>query len=73
MGTHLDMRNRHVNKRVDDHVRQHTVERARQLVFEQGIPLSSDRLKEVLSKFSGVPTCVSPNILFISRVILTYL
>jgi hypothetical protein len=59
MGTCLDMRNRHDNIRIDDHIRQATVERARRLVFEQGIPLSSNRLKEVLGRFSGVPTHVS--------------
>ena len=53
------MRNRCDNIRIDDHVRQTTVERARRLVFEQGIPLSSNRLKEVLGKYSGVPTCVN--------------
>ena len=59
MGTRLDMHNRRTNIRIDNHPRQATVENARQLVFEQGIPLSSDRLKEVLGKFSGVPTHVS--------------
>lgn len=59
MGTRLDMRNRCDNIRIDDHVRQTTVERARRLVFEQGIPLSSNRLKEVLGKYSGVPTRVN--------------
>ena len=58
MGTHLDMRNRHTNIRIDDHPRQNTIERARQLVFEQGIPLNSKRLKDMLGKFSGVPICV---------------
>jgi hypothetical protein len=61
MGTRLDMRNRSANVRVDDLVRQVTVQQARRLVFEQGLPLSSDRLKKVLSKFSGVPTYVGPN------------
>jgi hypothetical protein len=60
MGTTLDMRNRRANIRVDDHVRQTTVKNARRLVFEQGIPLSSERLKHVLGKFSGIPTHVSP-------------
>jgi hypothetical protein len=59
MGTHLDMHNRRSNVRVDDHVRQKTVERARQLVFEQGISLSSIHLKKVLGSISGVPTLVS--------------
>ena len=59
MGTRSDMRNRHDNVRINNHIRQATVERARRLVFEQGIPLSSNRLKEVLGKFSGVPTHVS--------------
>ena len=61
MGTHLDMRSRRVNIRVDDHIRQTTIEQARRLVFEQGIPLSSDRLKDVLRKFSSVPTRIGPN------------
>jgi hypothetical protein len=55
MGTRFDMRNRRTNIRVDDHPRQNTIERARQLIFEQGIPLDSKRLKEVLGKFCGVP------------------
>jgi len=59
MGTRLDMRNRRSNVRVDDHVRQKTVEHARRLVFEQGIPLSSTHLKKVLGSISGVPTPVS--------------
>jgi hypothetical protein len=61
MGTRLDMRNRSDNIRVDDHIRWTTVERAKRLVFEQGIPLSSNRLKDILGKFSGVPTQVRPN------------
>jgi hypothetical protein len=60
MGTALDMRFRRNNIRVDDHIRRSMVGRARQLVFEQGIPLSSERLKMVLGKFSGIPTHVSP-------------
>lgn len=59
MGMHADMINRHANVRVDDHVRQITVKRARQLVFEQGISLNSKHLKNILGKFSGVPTIVS--------------
>jgi hypothetical protein len=59
MGMRSDMRNRRVNVRVDDHVRQSTVKRARQLVFEQGIPLSSNSIKKVLGNISGVPTHVS--------------
>ncbi len=55
MGTQSDMRNRQVNLQIDDHTRRATVDRARQLVFKQGIPLSSKRLKDVLGKFSGVP------------------
>ena len=62
MGTQLDMRHRRDNIRIDDHVRQITVKHARQLVFEQGIPLSSDRLREVLGKYSGIPTHVSHKI-----------
>jgi hypothetical protein len=54
------MRNRTVNIRVDDHIRRTTVKNARELIFDQGIPLDSDRLKDVLSKFSGIPTHVSP-------------
>jgi hypothetical protein len=56
MGTILDLRRRHTNKRIDDHRRRTSVKRARQLVFEQGIPVSSDRLKGILGDFSGVPT-----------------
>jgi hypothetical protein len=59
MGTQMDMRHRRDNIRIDDHIRQTTVKHARQLVFEQGTPLSSDRLKDVLGKFSGIPTHVS--------------
>jgi hypothetical protein len=59
MGTQLDMRNRDANRRIDNHTRQATVEHARRLVFDHGIPLSSSRLKKVLEKFSGVPTPVS--------------
>jgi hypothetical protein len=59
MGMQSDMRNRHANMRIDDHVRQMTVKNARQLIFEEGIPLSSDRLKRVLGKYSGIPTHVS--------------
>jgi hypothetical protein len=65
MGTRLDMHYRRVNIRVDNHARQTTVEHARRLVFEQGIPLSSKRLKDVLGKYSGVPTHVSP--LYVTR------
>lgn len=64
MGTHLDMRHRRDNIRIDDHVRQTTVKHARQLVFEQGTPLSSERLKKVLGKYSGIPTHVSPKTYF---------
>jgi hypothetical protein len=67
MGTNSDMRNRQNNIRVDDHIRQSTVERARRLVFEQGIPLSSNRLKEVLGKYSGVPTHVGHDALHQER------
>jgi hypothetical protein len=73
MGTQLDMRNRSTNKRVDDHIRQVTVHQARRLVFEQGLPLSSDRLKEVLSKFSGVPTYVGPKARCISWPMLIFI
>jgi hypothetical protein len=59
MGTHLDMLNRHANIRVDNHARRMTVENARRLVFEQGIPLSSKHIKNILDKTSGVPTRVS--------------
>ena len=59
MGTRLDMRNRLTNIRIDDHVRQTTVKTARRLVFEEGIPLGSERLKTVLGKYSGIPTHVS--------------
>lgn len=59
MGMHLDMRNRQTNKHVDDHLRQITVENARRIVFEQGVPIGSDRIKRVLGRFSGVPTRVS--------------
>jgi hypothetical protein len=61
MGTHLDMRRRHTNARVDGHVQQTTVKHARQLVFEKGAPLTSKRLNDVLGNFSGIPTLVSPN------------
>ena len=59
MGKQLDMRSRHTNIRINDHVRQSAVERARKLIFNHGIPLSSNRLHGVLEKFSGVPTRVS--------------
>lgn len=59
MGTQADMRNRRANIRVDNHARQSTVARARELVFLHGIPLSSNSLKGVLDKYSGVPTHVS--------------
>jgi hypothetical protein len=71
MGTRSDMRKRHVNIRIDDHIRRTTVDRARRLVFEQGIPLSSTRLKKVLGNFSGVPTHGSPYVSWISWPILT--
>jgi hypothetical protein len=60
MGTALDMRKRCTNARVDDHTRKTTVKHARRLVFEHGVPLASARLKTVLSKYSGIPTHVSP-------------
>ena len=69
MGMELDMHFCCAHPRVDDHPRQHTVQCARQLVFEQGIPLASDRLARIL-KYSGVPTLVSPNALYISWPIL---
>ncbi len=69
MGMELDMRFRRAHPRIDDHPRQHTVQHARQLVFEQGILLASDRLARIL-KYSGVPTLVSPNALYISWLIL---
>ena len=69
MGTELDMRYRRANSRIDDHIRQVTVKNARRLVFEQGIPLSSDRLKEILGKFSGVPTHVSDDAHYVSWLI----
>jgi hypothetical protein len=62
MGMRLDMHYRHTSIRIDNHPRQTTVEHARRLVFEQGIPLSSSRLKGVLDKNSGVPTRVCPPI-----------
>jgi len=61
MGTELDIRYHRANSCIDDHIRQVTVKNARQLVFEQGIPLSSDCLKEILGKFSGIPTHISDN------------
>jgi len=59
MGTHLDMRNRCAGEHINDHRRQTTVWHARQIVFKQGVPLSSDQLKVILGSFSGVPTQVS--------------
>ena len=59
MGTKLDMRSRRDNIRVDDHIRRITVEQARRIVFDHGVPLSSKRLKDILGKFSGIPTRVS--------------
>ena len=59
MGTQADMRNRHANIWVDNHARQSTVARARELAFLHRIPLSSNSLKGVLDKYSGVPTHVS--------------
>lgn len=49
------------NKHIDDHIRRSKVERARQLVFEEGIPSSSVRVNRVLDKFSGIPTPIGPN------------
>jgi len=46
-------------------------ERGVGIVFEQGIPLSSTRLKKVLGNFSGVPTHGSPYVSWISWPILT--
>ncbi len=69
MGMELDMHFCCAHPRVDDHPRQHTVQCARQLVFEQGIPLASDRLARIL-KYSGVPMLVSPDALYISWPIL---
>jgi hypothetical protein len=60
MGKRSDMNYRRVNMRIDDHVRRTRVEHARRLVFEQGIPLSSKHLKNVLGSFSGTPTRVGP-------------
>ena len=55
MGTQPDIWNHHANEHIDNHRRQSMVQCDRQIVFEQGIPLSSDWLKAVLSYFSGVP------------------
>ena len=59
MGTRLDMHNRNAKICVDDHIRQTMVKNARQLMFEEGIPLGSERLKVLLGKYSGIPTHVS--------------
>ena len=59
MGMKLDMRSRCDNIHIDDHIRQTMVDIGRRLVFEQGIPLVSKQLKEVLRTFSGIPTHVS--------------
>src|SRR6267154_5111420 len=64
MGTQLDMRHCQDNIRIDDHIRQITVKHARQLVFRQGTPLSSERLKTVLGKYSSIPTHVHPKTYF---------
>jgi hypothetical protein len=64
MGLELDMRFRRAYPRVNDHPRRHAVQRARQLVFEQGIPLASDRIARIL-KYSSVPTPVSPDAVYI--------
>jgi hypothetical protein len=73
MGTRLDMLHRCGNVRVDNHIRRTTVERARRLVFEQGIPLSSKRIKDILGKSSGVPTHVCYNIRRVFGLILMHI
>jgi hypothetical protein len=72
MGMQFDLRYRRTNVRIDDHLRQFDVRHARRLIFEKGIPLSSDRLTRILGKYSGIPTYVSPNTLYVSSPMLTH-
>ncbi|KAI0059027.1 hypothetical protein BV25DRAFT_1918740 [Artomyces pyxidatus] len=55
MGTKADMKTRSKKLRVDNLPRRFEVESARRLIFEEGVPVDSDRIKDIL-KGSGVPT-----------------
>lgn len=61
MEMHLDMHNRQTNKHIDNYLRQITVKNARRIMYEQGVPISSDHIKRCLGD-SLVFLCVSQDV-----------
>ena len=61
MGTAADARRRK-RYRIDNDRRQKTVETARKLMFEKGLPITSPKVQRLLGQRSMVPTRVSTHL-----------
>lgn len=59
MGTKLDLKRRKTNRRIDDASRRDRIERSRALIFQKGVGINSQHIKNFLQEDSLVPTRVS--------------
>jgi len=59
MGMKLDMKSRLTKQCVDDFRRQRSIEEARNLIFQLGVPVGRSRVKAILDEASYVSICVS--------------